>query len=72
LGYGWILVVVGFFRELLGSGTLMGYQVIPQSFYEAGYENNGLMMLAPMAILLVAVIIWVHRANNKELQEETN
>lgn len=72
LGYGWILVVVGFFRELLGSGTLMGYQVIPQSFYEVGYENNGLMMLAPMAILLVAVIIWVHRANNKELQEETN
>jgi len=72
LGYGWILVVVGFFRELLGSGTLMGYKVIPQSFYDAGYENNGLMMLAPMAILLVAVIIWVHRANNKELQEETN
>lgn len=72
LGYGWILVVVGFFRELLGSGTLLGHQVIPQSFYDAGYENNGLMMLAPMAILLVAVIIWVHRANNKELQEETN
>ena len=72
LGYGWILILVGFFRELLGSGTLIGYQVIPQSFYEAGYENNGLMMLAPMAILLVAVIIWVHRANNKELQEETN
>lgn len=72
LGYGWILVVVGFFRELLGSGTLMGYQVIPQSFYEAGYENNGLMMLAPMALLLVGCIIWIHRANNKELQEETN
>lgn len=72
LGYGWILVVVGFFRELLGSGTLLGIKVIPQFLYEAGYENNGLMMLAPMALLLVAVIIWVHRAKNKELQEETN
>src|SRR5690554_300861 len=72
LGYGWILVVVGFFRELLGSGTLMDIQVIPESFYEVGYENNGLMMLAPMAILLVACIIWVNRAQNKELQEESN
>lgn len=72
LGYGWILIVVGFFRELLGSGTLMDIQVIPESFYEVGYENNGLMMLAPMAILLVACIIWVHRAQNKELQEESN
>jgi Na+-transporting NADH:ubiquinone oxidoreductase subunit D len=72
LGYGWILVVVGFFRELLGSGTLMNFQVIPDALYEMGYENNGLMVLAPMALLLVAVIIWVHRANNKELQEETN
>ncbi|RNC63756.1 NADH:ubiquinone reductase (Na(+)-transporting) subunit D [Proteiniphilum sp. X52] len=72
LGYGWILVVVGFFRELLGSGTLLGYQVIPQVLYDAGYQNNGLMMLAPMAILLVACIIWVHRSRNKELQEETN
>jgi Na+-transporting NADH:ubiquinone oxidoreductase subunit D len=52
IGYGWILVVVGFFRELLGSGTLLGYQVVPQALYDAGYENNGLMMLAPMAILL--------------------
>lgn len=72
LGYGWILVVVGFFRELLGSGTLLGHQVIPQALYDAGYENNGLMMLAPMAILLVACIIWIHRSKNKELQEETN
>ncbi|MFA5649853.1 MAG: NADH:ubiquinone reductase (Na(+)-transporting) subunit D [Proteiniphilum sp.] len=72
LGYGWILVVVGFFRELLGSGTLMDIQVVPEAFYNAGYENNGLMMLAPMAILLVACIIWVHRSRNKELQEETN
>lgn len=72
LGYGWILVVVGFFRELLGSGTLLGYQVVPQALYDAGYENNGLMMLAPMAILLVACIIWIQRSKNKELQEETN
>ena len=72
LGYGWILVVVGFFRELLGSGTLLGYQVVPQALYDAGYENNGLMMLAPMAILLVACIIWIHRVKNKDLQEETN
>jgi len=72
LGYGWILIVVGFFRELLGSGTLMGHQVIPDAFYDMGYENNGLMMLAPMALLLVACIIWIHRAKNKELQEETN
>ncbi|MDD3331742.1 MAG: NADH:ubiquinone reductase (Na(+)-transporting) subunit D [Proteiniphilum sp.] len=72
LGYGWILVTVGFFRELLGSGKLLGHQVIPQCMYDAGYENNGLMMLAPMALILVAVIIWVHRARNKDLQEETN
>ncbi len=72
LGYGWILVPVGFFRELLGSGTLLGYKVIPQAAYSAGYENNGLMMLAPMALILVAVIIWVHRSKNKDLQEGTN
>jgi Na+-transporting NADH:ubiquinone oxidoreductase subunit D len=72
LGYGWILVVVGFFRELLGSGELLGYRMIPQFMYDAGYANNGLMMLAPMALLLVAVIIWVHRARNRELYEETN
>lgn len=72
LGYGWILVVVGFFRELLGSGTLLGFQVVPQFLYDAGYENNGLMMLAPMAILLVSCIIWIQRSKVKELQEETN
>lgn len=72
LGYGWILVTVGFFRELLGSGTLLGHRVIPQAFYNAGYENNGLMMLAPMALLLVSVIIWVHRSRNKDLQEGAN
>ncbi len=70
LGYGIILVIIGFFRELLGSGTLLGFQVIPQSFYEIGYVNNGLMILPPMALIVVAVIIWVHRSKNKELQEE--
>ncbi|MDN5296190.1 MAG: Na+-transporting NADH:ubiquinone oxidoreductase subunit [Bacteroidota bacterium] len=69
LGYGWILVVIGFVRELFGSGTLLGYPIIPKSFYEAGYQNNGLMMLAPMALLLIGVIIWIHRSQNKELQE---
>ena len=72
LGYGWILIVVGFFRELLGSGELLGYKVIPQAFYNAGYENNGLMMLAPMALIIVRLIIWVHLWRNKDLQEETN
>ena len=72
LGYGWILVVVGFFRELLGSGTLLDIPVIPQAMYDIGYENNGLMILPPMALIVVAGIIWVHRHLNKELQEETN
>lgn len=70
IGYTIILVIVGFFRELLGSGTLLGYQVVPDSFYEAGYVNNGLMILPPMALILVACIIWVHRSFNKDLQEK--
>lgn len=70
VGYAIILIIVGFVRELLGSGTLMGYQVIPQSFYDAGYVNNGLMILPPMALIVVACIIWVHRSRNKELQED--
>lgn len=72
LGYGWILIVVGFFRELLGAGELMGHKVVPQALYDIGYEDNGLMMLAPMAILIVAVIIWIQRSRNSELQEEGN
>ena len=72
LGYGWILIVVGFFRELFGSGTLFDIPVIPQALYDFGYEDNGLMILPPMALILVALIIWVHRHLNKELQEETN
>lgn len=69
LGYAIILAIVGFFRELLGSGTLFGIQVIPQAFYDFGYVNNGLMILPPMALIVIAVIIWVHRSRNKELQE---
>ncbi len=65
LGYGVILVTVAFFRELLGSGTLLGFHVIPQAFYEAGYENNGLMILPPMALFIVGTIIWVQRSKDK-------
>jgi Na+-transporting NADH:ubiquinone oxidoreductase subunit D len=69
-GYALILIIVSFFRELLGSGTLLGYTIIPSSFYQAGYMNNGLMLMPPMALILVACIIWIHRAKNKELQEK--
>ena len=69
IGYAIILVIVGFFRELLGSGTLLGFQVVPECAYEAGYVNNGLMILPPMALVVVACIIWVHRSYNKDLQE---
>ncbi|MBD5315484.1 MAG: NADH:ubiquinone reductase (Na(+)-transporting) subunit D [Bacteroides sp.] len=68
-GYAIVLVIVGFFRELLGSGTLLGYQVVPDWMYEHGYVNNGLMILPPMALIVVACIIWVQRSLNKDLQE---
>lgn len=70
LGYGFVLVLIAFFRELFGSGTLLGYQVIPDSFYEAGYANNGLMLFPPSALIIVGIIIWVHRSMNKDLQEK--
>ncbi len=70
LGYGWILVVVGFFRELLGSGTLFGFQVVPEALYKIGYVNNGLAILPPMALIIVGVIIWVQRHRDRELIEE--
>ena len=70
IGYGLILIIVGFFRELLGSGTLLGFQVIPDICYEWGYQNNGLMILPPMALIVSACIIWVHRIYNKDLQEK--
>ncbi len=66
-GYGWVLLTVGFFRELFGSGTLMGYQVIPNTVYEMGYENNGFMILPPMALITVGVIIWVQRHKDRSL-----
>ena len=70
LGYAMILVIVAFFRELLGSGTLFGFQIIPQAVYEAGYMNNGLMILPPMALILLGCIIWVQRSIQKDLQEK--
>ncbi len=65
-GYSLILIIVAFFRELLGSGTLLGYQVIPQSFYDAGYQNNGLMILPPMALIIVGIVIWITNKNNQK------
>lgn len=70
LGYAWILVAVAFFRELFGSGQLMGFQIIPEAFYGFGYMNNGLMILPPMALITVGIIIWVQRARNTKLIEE--
>ncbi|MCQ2170963.1 MAG: NADH:ubiquinone reductase (Na(+)-transporting) subunit D, partial [Bacteroidales bacterium] len=69
-GYGMILIIVAFFRELLGSGTLFGFQVIPQALYDAGYVNNGLVILPPFALILLGCIIWVHRSIDKSLQEK--
>lgn len=74
-GYGIILVIVGFFRELLGSGTLFGYKVLGDpieqtGLYALGYENNGFMVLSPMALIVIGVIIWVQRIKNKELIED--
>ena len=69
-GYGFILIVVAFFRELFGSGKLFGYQVIPDVLYEMGYENNGLMLLSPMALITVGIFIWIQRARNRKLIEK--
>ena len=62
LGYAYILVVVGGLRELLGRGTLLGFQIIPQCVYDAGYINNGMMTMPAMALILLGCVIWVHRA----------
>ena len=69
-GYGFILIVVAFFRELLGSGKLFGYQVIPDALYDLGYVNNGLMLLSPMALITVGIFIWLQRARNRKLIEK--
>lgn len=73
LGYAMILVIVAFFRELFGSGSLLGYRIIPESWYmaEGGfYSNCGIMLFPPMALVIVGCIIWVHRSRNKDLQEK--
>lgn len=74
-GYGLILIIVGFFRELLGFGTLFGYKVLGDpiektGLYALGYENNGFMVLSPMALIVIGIIIWVQRIKNKELIED--
>jgi len=75
LGYGVILIIVGFFRELLGSGTLLGFPVLGDpiektGLYAIGYENNGFMLLAPMALIVVGIIIWIQRSRNEALIED--
>ncbi|ARV15308.1 NADH:ubiquinone reductase (Na(+)-transporting) subunit D [Polaribacter sp. SA4-12] len=77
VGYGVILIIVGFFRELLGAGTLLGYPVLGNpipgelsGLYAYGYENNGFMLLSPMALIVVGIIIWIQRTKNKSLIEE--
>ncbi|MFY9150488.1 MAG: NADH:ubiquinone reductase (Na(+)-transporting) subunit D [Prolixibacteraceae bacterium] len=72
-GYGLILIIIAFFRELFGSGTLWGFRIIPESWYIANggfYSNNGMMILPPMALITVGVIIWVQRSRNSNLQEK--
>ena len=68
-GYGWILIVVAFIRELFGSGELWGVPVIPQFVYDLGYEDNGLMLLSPMALIVVGIYIWIQRYYNRKLIE---
>ncbi len=70
LGYGAILVIVAFLRELLGSGSILDIKVIPQAFYDAGYMDNGFVILPPMALIIIGIIIWVQRGKYKELREE--
>ncbi len=67
LGYGIILICVSVIREVLGSGAVLGFHVIPQSFYDAGYVNNGLMMLPPAALFLIGIYIWIQRGRNRKL-----
>ena len=71
LGYGVILVVLGFVRELFGRGTVWGYPLFEKlGLYNIGYENNGFIIMAPMALILVGIIIWIQRSRDKELQEK--
>jgi len=70
IGYAAILIVVALFRELLGSGSLLGHKIIPQAFYDFGYINNGMMIMPTMALILVGVIIWIQRSYFKQLHEK--
>ena len=70
LGYALVLVVVGTVRELLGNGSLLGFQVIPQSFYDMGYMNNGMMTMPAMALILLVCVIWVHRDYNEKKEKK--
>ena len=69
IGYGLILVLVSAVRELFGAGELMGYRIVPDSFYKMGYFNNGLAILPPMALIVVGIIIWIQRSKNPKLVE---
>ena len=69
LGYGWILMVIATGREILGSGSFLGYSIIPESLYNAGYENMGLMVLAPGAFILLGLLVWLQRTLNKTISE---
>ena len=66
LGYAFILVIVGCIRELLGFGSLLGFQIVPDCVYEAGYMNNGMMTMQAMSLIIVGCVIWAHRSINKE------
>jgi Na+-transporting NADH:ubiquinone oxidoreductase subunit D len=68
-GYAVVLIIIGFVRELFGSGSLLGYKIMPQSFYEFGYMNNGMMIMPPMALIVVGIIIWIQRSKYPELNE---
>lgn len=70
IGYAAILVIVAIFREFFGTGSLLGYKIIPQGFYDAGYADNGMMIMPTMALILVGVIIWIQRSYFKQLNEK--
>lgn len=69
-GYGLVLIVLSALREFFGSGSLMGYQLIPENFYQFGYKDNGMMILPPMALITVGIVIWIQRSYNKKLVEK--
>jgi Na+-transporting NADH:ubiquinone oxidoreductase subunit D len=70
IGYAMILIIIAMVRELFGSGTLLGYKIVPQAFFDAGYVNNGMMIMPTMALILVGVIIWIQRSYFKQLNEK--